>query len=288
MFKKVQVDFRRCASLPFAIFVTSLILILLAVAEFLLQTQLGQAFRNLAVQYPNSSLAEWRFVSFNPDFIDDGTSISICAAATFGLIAGGVGIAWAAVNWWRITRISIKRLGIMMCIISSANAILSIGFMIYISVSEAKGAIPEQWDDLKDGAITREYYVCTALPFLYPDAERLFGFPACDVAKAGRYELFVIVCVSAVLAAFSIIQVRQKRREWNIEEQTWDPERRHGEKTKMFSNVMAQMKTKDKAASNPPISNTPWAQSPATTPVEKPAAAVRAQRSSLYGYYQPL
>jgi hypothetical protein len=180
---------RRYATLPRAVFATSLLLTLLTIALFLLQLQLEYAFRPAAQQYPGSSLAEQRFVSFSPENIDSGPSTSIFAVAAFSIITCSAGIAWNVADWWKFRNITVKKLGVLTCITSGANTILGMGFLVYVNVAEGKNKLPEHQIFWQQTSFTREFYVCKAFPNVFENAEALYGFPACDVAVSQIFQM---------------------------------------------------------------------------------------------------
>ncbi|KAF2634259.1 hypothetical protein P280DRAFT_524270 [Massarina eburnea CBS 473.64] len=280
------VDFlRRWSSpiIPFAIFMISLILLILSITAFLIQTELDHASHTFAVQYPGSSLAEWYFLSFNPEFIDFGPSTAIFAVASSSLIAGCCGIVWYMVERWEVKRISVKKLCITTCITSTVNTIFSVGFMIYIDIIESKAQLPKFKIDWDKSKFTREFYLCAALPQVFPNVNSLYGFPACDVAKAARYEFHVIVCIAVMLLGLSLIQAYKKLMEWRVDNQRGNVE--------MLINGMAHKKgysTERVSAGGPPSGRSaiPATPPPEVSTIEKPPLAVlRAQGSSLYEYY---
>jgi hypothetical protein len=89
-----KLSFDPLTPLTYGTCVTALILVGLAIAEIALTAKTLHAFRHIEVQYPGSSLAEWKFVDMNPANIDAGPT-----SANFTVGAGSLASALLTTLW---------------------------------------------------------------------------------------------------------------------------------------------------------------------------------------------
>jgi len=95
--------------LSYSVFVTAIVPLGLAIAEITLTAITLRAFRRFDVQFPGSSLAEWKFVSLDPSNIDDGTTSAKFVVGTTGLVAALVPSLWIALQWWGVGKVKVRR-----------------------------------------------------------------------------------------------------------------------------------------------------------------------------------
>lgn len=82
------------------IFILAFILLLLGIAEIVLQDRVHHAFKNYLIQYPGSSLAEWLFVTLNPLNLDTGPSSAKFTVGAVSMFSALLAMAWMATVWW--------------------------------------------------------------------------------------------------------------------------------------------------------------------------------------------
>lgn len=181
------------------IFLSSLALLGISIAVLVLEAQVQNAFRNEQIQYPGSSIAEWLFVSLNPEDIDAGPTVVKFVIGASSLAVSLVGAAWAILHWFRSSAVyvciyyliqtsgvqklicdKIRTIGQTSCIAAVANAAAAIGFTAYIFYGEASKKLPEYFTKWRHAGLTQEFYVCEALPSLFDDVDTIIGFPACE------------------------------------------------------------------------------------------------------------
>jgi hypothetical protein len=83
-------------------FILSIVLLGLSLSEIILEQNVLHTFRNVKIQYPNSSLAENLWVSLNPDYIDPNPTIAISVAGAVGVISAISSIVWVSALWWGV------------------------------------------------------------------------------------------------------------------------------------------------------------------------------------------
>jgi hypothetical protein len=74
--------------------VAALLLVGLAAAEIALTAKTLRAFRRLDVQYPGSSLAEWKFVDLDPPNIDSGPTSACFTVGAASLASAVLATLW--------------------------------------------------------------------------------------------------------------------------------------------------------------------------------------------------
>jgi hypothetical protein len=70
-------------------------------------------------------------------------------------------------------------LGSAACIGAVTNAAAAIGFTVYVFISEDQSQLPRLYSDWVYESFTQEFYVCTAIPSLFPEQASVYDFPAC-------------------------------------------------------------------------------------------------------------
>ncbi|OAG11707.1 uncharacterized protein CC84DRAFT_1159171 [Paraphaeosphaeria sporulosa] len=100
-------------------------------------------------------------------------------------------------------------LGSAVCIAAVTNTAASIGFTVYLFTSEAQGRLPKLFSQWAERSFTQEFYLCEAVPSVFPDTNALYGFSACERSRAGRYLMLVVCCVSALLAGLGVLQAHR-------------------------------------------------------------------------------
>ncbi|KAF2439528.1 hypothetical protein P171DRAFT_436171 [Karstenula rhodostoma CBS 690.94] len=191
-----------------AISISSLTLLALSTALLALESRVQDAFSNNARQYPGSNMAEFIFVPLNPSNIDAWPTVVKFAVGACSLLVSLLGLVWLGLHWWA-SIVHIRMLGSAVCIATVTNTAATIGFTVYLFTSEAQGRLPKLFRKWGEETFTREFYLCKAVPSIFPDTNAVYGFPACEKARAGRYLMLVICCVSAILAGFSVLQAHQ-------------------------------------------------------------------------------
>ena len=73
-------------------------------------------------------------------------------------------------------------LGSAACLAAVTNAAAIIGFTVYVFISEDQGHVPPSFSKWKYESFTQEFYVCAAIPSLFPDTDAIYGFPACQTS----------------------------------------------------------------------------------------------------------
>lgn len=73
-------------------------------------------------------------------------------------------------------------LGSAACIAAVTNAAAAIGFTVYVFISEDQSHLPQLFADWKYESFTQEFYICTAIPSLFPDGATVYDFPACQTS----------------------------------------------------------------------------------------------------------
>ncbi|KAF9728794.1 hypothetical protein PMIN04_008254 [Paraphaeosphaeria minitans] len=196
-----------------AIGLSSLILLALSIAILMLESRVQNAFTNDSRQYPGSSMAEFMFVPLNPSNIDAGPTVVKFAVGACSLLVSLLGIAWPVMHWSRACGkaniVYVGMLGSAVCIAAVTNIAASIGFTVYLFTSEAQGRLPKLFSQWGKQSFTQEFYLCKAVPSVFPDTNALYGFPACERSRTGRYLMLVICCVSALLAGLSLLQAHR-------------------------------------------------------------------------------
>jgi hypothetical protein len=85
--------------LSYMVFITSVVLFALAIAEISLAAVSLRAFRHFSIQIPGSNLAEWKFVDMDPTNIDEGTTSAKFAVGAAGLAAALLASLWVVLRW---------------------------------------------------------------------------------------------------------------------------------------------------------------------------------------------
>lgn len=71
-------------------------------------------------------------------------------------------------------------LGSAVCIAAVTNTAATIGFTVYVFTTEAQGHLPQYYKQWHAETFTQEFYICEAMPSLFPNTQDLYGFPACE------------------------------------------------------------------------------------------------------------
>lgn len=60
--------------------------------------------------------------------------------------------------------------------------VVNVAVLTYTFVTEAAQVLPKQWSEYHNTQFTREFYLCSAFPAVFDNAEQYYGFRACDHA----------------------------------------------------------------------------------------------------------
>lgn len=193
-------DLSRLTALTYSIFAAAFVLLSLSIAEIVLEDRTSQAYHDVQVQYPGSSLAEWLFVPMRPRYIDTGPMTAKFIAAPCSMFSSLAGMAWIAAHWLDASERKVsaekmyvmelakireqrRKLGLAACIASVINGVAATGFMIFVLVRESQNKLPRYFIKWNQTAFTKEFWICTAIPSIFKDnANRFFGFSACEFA----------------------------------------------------------------------------------------------------------
>lgn len=80
-------------------------------------------------------------------------------------------------------------LGSAICIAAVASTAATIGFTVYLFTSEAQGRLPKLFSQWGGMSFTQEFYICEAVPSVFPDTNAVYGFPACENSVSMPVEL---------------------------------------------------------------------------------------------------
>ncbi|KAF2185959.1 hypothetical protein K469DRAFT_776808, partial [Zopfia rhizophila CBS 207.26] len=122
--------------LTISIILTSLLILSLSICEFVLEQDVANAFPDILVQIPGTSIAEWSFISMTPKNIVKGPTVAIVVAGTFGTVASVLAMVWLVGLWSRSVKDTIKSIcGLAICIVFAASCIATLAIMTYIFVT---------------------------------------------------------------------------------------------------------------------------------------------------------
>jgi hypothetical protein len=73
-------------------------------------------------------------------------------------------------------------MGSAACIAAVTNTAAAVGITVYLFTTEAQGHLPKFFSQWGGASFTQEFYLCEAVPSVFPDARAMYGFPACEEA----------------------------------------------------------------------------------------------------------
>ena len=82
----------------------------------------------------------------------------------------------------RLIHAQIRMLGSAACIAAVTNTAATIGFTVYLFTTEAHGRLPRYYKQWREENFTQEFYVCEAVPSVFPNTQAVYGFPACKIS----------------------------------------------------------------------------------------------------------
>jgi hypothetical protein len=75
-----------------------------------------------------------------------------------------------------------REMGLLACLFALIQGATSLATLTYVFVVETGQRLPDVFRNWWEVEFTREFYVCQAFPSLVDNADRIFGFMACDYA----------------------------------------------------------------------------------------------------------
>lgn len=97
----------RMTFLTYSIFMSAIILLAVAIAAIVVEEKVLHVFRDIAIQYPGSSLGEWMFVSLDPKNIDHGPTIAIFIGAGCAVVASLMSCIWMVTTWCDVKEMTV-------------------------------------------------------------------------------------------------------------------------------------------------------------------------------------
>jgi hypothetical protein len=80
-------------------------------------------------------------------------------------------------------------IGSAACVAAIANTAAAIGITVYVFTTEAQGHLPKFFSQWGSASFTQEFYLCKAMPSVFPDTQAVYGFPACKESVSAPDEL---------------------------------------------------------------------------------------------------
>ncbi|KAF2871664.1 hypothetical protein BDV95DRAFT_46223 [Massariosphaeria phaeospora] len=277
---------QRITYLTYFIFTASGVLLGLSIAEVALESRVLRVFRNLNIQVPGSSIAEWLFVSLNPQNLRTGPSDGIFIVGVFGIVASLLGLAWMGSVWYGVReQRQLNRIGLVTCAGFVVNLVVALSILTYVFVVESKETLPRYFNkDWMRHLFTHEYYICEAFPSLVNNAEDYYGFAACGVAQAARYEIIVIALASVLLTALGMLQAHKSGIHRKLK---WDPDVEKGLPSKAGVREGYRLGHYYRSRVQSPVAPLS-AKNRDAAGIQTPRAALMSHRISIVGYYAKL
>jgi hypothetical protein len=99
---------RNVTAISLAIFVSSIVVIVISIAEIALETRMLHAFHHIQIQLPGSSLAEWLFINMDPHNLDTGPTVAIITLGSIDIGFSSVLLIWCGCMWFGIRRVNVS------------------------------------------------------------------------------------------------------------------------------------------------------------------------------------